>query len=125
MLFRVSCGLAASLLLLLPAAAQSGGPLTGFAPETAERQRSCEAQLLDEPTPEAFRAHLAELTDEPHPAGTPANDRVRAYIDSVMTAAGLSTTEYPYDLYMPSPSSAAETEVALVTPIRQPLNRQE
>ena len=125
MLFRVSCGLAASLLLLLPASAQSGGPPTGFAPETAEQQRACEAQLIDEPTPEAFRAHLAELTDEPHPAGTPANDQVRAYIDSVMTAAGLSTTEYPYDLYMPSPSSAAETEVALVTPIRQPLNRQE
>jgi N-acetylated-alpha-linked acidic dipeptidase len=125
MFFRVSCGLAASLLLLLPASAQSDDPLTGFAPATAEQQRACEAQLIDEPTPEAFRAHLAELTDEPHPAGTPANDRVRAYIDSVMTAAGLSTTEYPYDLYMPSPASAAETKVALVTPIRQPLNRQE
>ena len=125
MLLRVSCGLAVLLLSVLPAAAQSGGPLPGFAPSTAEAQRACEAQLLEQPSPEAFRTHLAALTDEPHPAGTPANDRVRAYIDSVMTAAGLSTTEYPYDLYMPSPASAAETEVALVTPIRRPLNRQE
>jgi len=53
---------------------------------------------------------LERLTREPHPAGTPANDRVRAYIDAVMTAAGLSTTSYPYDLYMPSPASAYETK---------------
>ena len=68
---------------------------------------------------------MERLTREPHPAGTPANDRVRAYIDAVMTAAGLSTTSYPYDLYMPSPASAYETKGALVTPERQPLNRQE
>jgi N-acetylated-alpha-linked acidic dipeptidase len=122
---RTTCCLLVLLLTALPAVAQSGGALSGFAPGSAEAQRACEARLMDQPTPEAFRAHLAELTDEPHPAGSAANDRVRAYIDSVMTAAGLSTTAYPYDLYMPSPSSAAETEVALVTPIRQPLNRQE
>ena len=122
---RPLCVLVVLALPVLPAVGQSDGTPPGFAPATAEAQRACEAQLMDQPTPEAFRAHLAALTDEPHPAGSAANDRVRAYIDSVMTAAGLSTTEYPYDLYMPSPSSAAETEVALVTPIRKPLNRQE
>lgn len=115
---------AAAVLGVLPVAAQDA-PLTGFAPASAEEQRTCEAQLAEAPAPEAFRTHLQELTDEPHPAGTHANDRVRAYIDSVMTAAGLSTTEYPYDLYMPSPESAHDTEVALVTPTRHPLNRQE
>jgi N-acetylated-alpha-linked acidic dipeptidase len=121
---RLSLLLAAALLGVLPATAQDA-PLTGFAPTSAEEQRTCEAQLAEAPTPASFRTHLRELTDEPHPAGTPANDRVRAYIDSVMTAAGLSTTAYPYDLYMPSPSSAHDTELALVTPTRQPLNRQE
>jgi N-acetylated-alpha-linked acidic dipeptidase len=99
--------------------------LTGFTPDGAERQRSCEARLKALPAAEAFRRHLKRLTAEPHPTGSAANERVRAYIDSVMTAAGLSVSSYPYDLYMPSPESAEDTEVALVTPIRRPLNRQE
>ncbi|MEF8815968.1 MAG: M28 family peptidase [Salinibacter sp.] len=123
MSLRVFTGLCAVLMALpLPAHSQ---PLSGFAPASAEQQRACEARLADQPTPAAFRAHLKALTDEPHPAGTPANDRVRAYLDSVMAAAGLSTTHYPYDLYMPSPESAHHTDIALVTPTRQPLNRQE
>ncbi|MFB6230313.1 MAG: M28 family peptidase [Salinibacter sp.] len=111
------------LVVVLPARAQD--TLPGFTPSHAEQQRACEAQLADQPQSAPFRRHLKELTDEPHPAGTPANDRVRAYIDSVMGAAGLSTTEYPYDVYMPAPESAYDTEVALVTPVRKPLNRQE
>ena len=112
----------AVLLLAAPSAAQS---LTGFTPDQAEPQRTCEAQLLEHPQPETFRRHLKRLTREPHPAGSDANAQVAAYLDSVMTAAGLSVTQYPYDLYMPSPESAHDTEVALVTPIRKPLNRQE
>jgi N-acetylated-alpha-linked acidic dipeptidase len=123
MLRRLLSSLCFFFLLVSPVQAQDA--LTGFAPSNAEAQRACEAQLLDQPQPDAFRQHLRALTDEPHPAGTPANDRVRAYIDSVMTAAGLSVTEYPYDLYMPAPESAYDTEVALVRPVRMPLNRQE
>lgn len=123
-MYRLSLLLLVATLGVLPVVAQDAS-LTGFAPASAEEQRACEGRLAEAPTPETFRAHLQALTDEPHPAGTPANDRVRAYIDSVMTAAGLSTTEYPYDLYMPSPESAHNTEVALVTPTRRPLNRQE
>ncbi|MFO8098963.1 MAG: M28 family peptidase [Salinibacter sp.] len=124
MLYRLLPALLAAMLGVLPAAAQDAS-LTGFGPASTEEQRACEGRLAEAPTPETFRAHLQELTDVPHPAGTAANDRVRAYIDSVMTAAGLSTTEYPYDLYMPSPESAHDTEVALVTPTRRPLNQQE
>jgi N-acetylated-alpha-linked acidic dipeptidase len=111
------------IIAVLPARAQD--TLPGFTPSHTEQQRACEAQLADQPQPTTFRRHLKELTDEPHPAGTPANDRVRAYIDSVMTAAGLSTADYPYDLYMPAPESAHNTKVALVTPVRKPLNRRE
>jgi len=122
MLLRLVSCLLAVLLLAAPAAAQS---LTGFTPDRAEQQRACEAQLLEQPQPETFRRHLKRLTREPHPAGSEANDQIAAYLDSVMTAAGLNVTTYPYDLYMPSPESAHDTEVALVTPVRKPLNRQE
>ena len=114
--------LTVSLLGTSSVAAQS---IPGFTPDRAERQRACEAQLLDAPEPETFRRHLKRLTRAPHPAGSAANDRIAAYLDSVMTAAGLRVQQYPYDLYMPSPESAHDTEVALVTPVRKPLNRQE
>ena len=125
MLSRVPSLLSVLLLLGVSSLYAQDAPLTGFAPSSGETQRACEAQLADRVSSDAFRAHLKRLTRAPHPAGTPANDRVRAYIDSVMTAAGLATTTYPYDLYMPSPESAHDTKVALVTPERQPLNRQE
>jgi len=111
-------------LLLLPCAltAQS---LTGFTADRAADQQACEAQLLELPTAEAFRDHLERLTRDPHPAGSAANEAVADYLAETMAAAGLSVERYPYDLYMPSPSSAYTADVALVTPVRQPLNRQE
>ena len=117
--------LAVALAALLPVSVQAQDALVGFTPERAEAQRACEARLHELPQPEAFRAHLQRLTREPHPAGSAANAQVAAYLDSVMTAAGLEVTKYPYDLYMPSPESAEDTRVALVTPVRLPLNRQE
>jgi N-acetylated-alpha-linked acidic dipeptidase len=124
---RYPVTLLATLLLLLsgPEALRAQDAPTGFAPDRAPAQASCEAQLLDRPTPETFRSHLQTLTQEPHPAGTPANDRVGDYIASTMDEAGLTVERYPYDLYMPAPASAHETRVELVTPLRMPLNRQE
>jgi len=116
-------------LLVLDASAQTSSDanpdLVGFTPETARAQAQCEARLVDVPQAAAFRAHLRRLTAEPHPAGSAANERVAAYIDSVMTAAGLTVERYPYDLYMPSPEAAHDVDVALVTPVRRPLNRLE
>lgn len=98
--------------------------LTGFSPATVEDQLACEARLQALPSSEAFRTHLRELTKEPHIGATPANDRVGAYIAEVMAAAGLTVTQYPYDVYLPS-GKDTEIDVALVTPIRLPLNNQE
>jgi len=126
-MLRSLAALSTALLMLacvLPLHAQDATP-TGFAPNRADAQAACEAQLLDLPTPDTFRAHLETLTQEPHPSGTPANDRVGAYIASAMQDAGLTVERYPYDLYMPQPASAHDTRVELVTPIRMPLNRQE
>ena len=102
-----------------------GQELTGFASDRVKTQQRCEARLMELPDSASFRNHLKRLTQEPHPAGSAANERVAAYLDSVMSAAGLQVDTYPYDLYMPSPDAAHAVDVALVTPIRQPLNRQE
>jgi N-acetylated-alpha-linked acidic dipeptidase len=105
-----------------PLLAQS---LAGFTSERASSQLLCEARLQELPSPEGFRAHLERLSAEPNPAGTEANERVAAYLAEMMEAAGLRVERYPYDLYMPSPESAHDTRVDLVTPIRKPLNLQE
>lgn len=96
---------------------------SGFSPAGAAAQEACEAQLQTLPTAEAFRAHLEQLTKEPHIGGTPANDRVGDYMAEAMAAAGLTVDRYPYDVYLPDPNT--DIEIALVTPIRLPLNNQE
>lgn len=107
-------------LFAAPLCAQS---YTGFSSAGAQAQQACEAQLQALPTAAAFRAHLEQLTKEPHIGGTPANDRVGDYMATVMAEAGLTVDRYPYDVYLPDPQT--EIDVALVTPIRLPLNNQE
>lgn len=99
--------------------------ISGFTTERAEAQLTCEARLMELPSPRRFRMHLERLSAEPNPAGTEANRRVADYLAEVMEASGLRVDRYPYDLYMPSPESAHSTRVELVTPIRKPLNLQE
>ena len=110
-------------LLLLGAPAALAQPLTGFTADHAAAQRACEAQLLEVPSPETFRVHLERLTEKPHPAGSEANQAVADYLAETMKTAGLTVERYPYDVYLPSLDT--EVEVALVTPVRQPLNNQE
>ena len=71
----------------------------------------------------AFRKHLQTITREPHTAGSTANERVRDYMASVMTQAGWKTDIYPYELYMPK--EPGTSQVAIVEPVRLPLNNQE
>lgn len=70
-----------------------------------------------------FRTHLERLCQEPHPAGSEANERVMQYISEVMMNAGLSVEIFPYDIYLPIGQGTSTIE--LVTPIRKPLNQQE
>ncbi|ARA94182.1 glutamate carboxypeptidase [Rhodothermaceae bacterium RA] len=113
----------ALFLFLLAAPTLHAQQLTGFSPEQAGRQATCEARLQALPTPEAFRRHLEALTREPHPTGSEANARVAAYIADAMARAGLQVERYPYDVYLPTLET--DIDVALVTPIRKPLNNQE
>jgi len=121
---QIACLVCAVLLLAAGPHPASGQALPGFTPDRAATQQQCEAQFLDAPSSDGFRAHLEALTTDPHPAGTKANDDVGMYIGRQMEAAGFQVDRYPYDLYMPDPEQASAS-VALVTPQRMPLGIQE
>jgi N-acetylated-alpha-linked acidic dipeptidase len=71
----------------------------------------------------SFREHLEQLTKDPHPAGTIANERVRDYIEQVMSAAGLNVHLYPYDVMLPV--EPGESILEIVSPIKITLNQYE
>lgn len=97
-------------------------PLVGFSKQAAKRQRALEDDLCGRLCPERFRQHLEAISSEPHPAGSAANERVASYLAGVMRAAGWQVELPAYDAYLPLASSSY---VALVTPVRRPLNQQE
>ena len=70
-----------------------------------------------------FKFHLDKLCQEPHPAGSAANERVMQYIAGVMNNAGLTVEIFPYDIYLPV--GQGNSAIELVTPIRKPLNQHE
>ena len=97
--------------------------LTGFSPESSKTQLQTEKQFLENVQSERFKLHLENLTKHPHIAGTKANEDVRDYMIKTMDDAGWSVKTFPYEVYMSA--GPGESSVALVTPIRQPLNQQE
>lgn len=101
----------------------SSAQIAGFASSNQQAQADLEEMFLKLPESETFKRHLRELTKEPHPAGTPANFRVADYMARVMQQAGMTVERPPYDIYLPT--GPGEVELALVTPIRMPLNNKE
>lgn len=101
----------------------SVGAQTGFSVPAQETQLAAESLLLSYPQPDEYRLHLAQLTALPHLTGTPANEKVAAYIGQVMKSAGLEVEYYPYDIYMSK--GPGDIEVRLEKPIRMPLNNRE
>jgi N-acetylated-alpha-linked acidic dipeptidase len=107
------------LAAVLPLAASP--PPAAQAPPSAALT-ACESRLLELPRPEQFKRHHEMLTREPHVAGSPASFRVVEYLEEAMRTAGLTVERFEYDVYLPQHVSA---DVALVTPVRMPLNNQE
>jgi len=97
--------------------------LTGFTATGARRQLETESHFLELPSSEAFRRHLETITRDPHPFGSSANAAVAEYAARTMAAAGLEVKRYAYDVY--APLLYPEADVALVRPLRLPLNNQE
>ncbi len=125
----LSLGLFLGLFLLqgfrpLPAAADDVYQLlAGFTAKGSQDQHRREEVFLPLPQADGYRAHLERLTRDPHPTGSAANYALADYLATVMDEAGLWVERHEYDAWMPHhlPSS----RVALVTPIRLPLNDQE
>jgi N-acetylated-alpha-linked acidic dipeptidase len=115
-LFLISLSLLAGLAL-------QAQEFTGYSPEGAQAQDQLEAQFRETIDKSRFKIHLKTLTENPHIAGTPANEKVKDYIVSSMDAAGLDVKTYPYEVYMSS--SPGESLVEVITPEEIVLDQQE
>ncbi|MDF0717501.1 M28 family peptidase [Muricauda sp. 334s03] len=95
----------------------------GYTASSKSEQETLESTFISTVDFPKFKEHLQKLTEKPHVAGTPANEKVADYIFQVMDNAGLDVERYPYDIYMSTDGGTSVVE--LVTPIRLPLNQQE
>jgi hypothetical protein len=59
-----------ALLLVLAPIPADGDELLGFYPSSRETELAAEAVLQETPAPDSARRWLAQLTEEPHVAGT-------------------------------------------------------
>jgi len=95
----------------------------GYSAAEQAKQKQWEEAWLQTTDFGRFRQHLTQLTSHPHPAGSPANEKVRDYLMTTMQKAGWNTQALPYDILLPrDPGFSA---VSIVTPHRIPLNNQE
>ena len=109
-----------SLLVACSIQAQN---LTGYSPKAAKSQIQLEAQFRESINKSRFKTHLKTLTENPHIAGTPVNEKVKDYIVSSMGEAGLEVETYPYEVYMSS--GPGESCVEVITPEEIVLDQQE
>lgn len=109
-----------SLVVTLSLSAQD---FTGYSPESAKAQEQLEAQFRKSIDKSRFKTHLKTLTENPHIAGTPANEKVKDYIMESMSGAGLDVKSYPYEVYMSS--GPGESLVELISPETMMLDQQE
>jgi N-acetylated-alpha-linked acidic dipeptidase len=97
--------------------------LTGYSPEGAKAELELEAHFRANIDKSRFKTHLKTLTENPHIAGTPANEVVRDYMAKVMEDAGMDVDIYPYDIYMSD--GPGESVLEIITPDEIVLDQQE
>lgn len=95
----------------------------GFSATNAARQDYCEARFQELPSSDAFREHLRLITANPHPTGSAQQVEVGNYLDRVMTAAGFTVRQHPYDVYLPQLTD--DVEVHIVSPVAMQLSNRE
>ncbi|WP_019038273.1 M28 family peptidase [Psychroflexus tropicus] len=110
-------------LSLLAGLALQAQNLTGYSSDDAKTQVQLEADFRSSINKSRFKTHLKTLTENPHIAGTPANEKVKDYIVKSMDAAGLDVETYPYEVFMSS--SPGESLVEVITPEEIVLDQQE
>lgn len=101
------------LALLVPQLVFAQGP-GAFTP--------AEKVFLDTPTPDRARRWLAQLTEDPHVAGTPAEKKVADFVLARFKEFGLDAEMVRYDVFLNHPR---EVSLALTSPVREELKLRE
>jgi N-acetylated-alpha-linked acidic dipeptidase len=88
----------------------------------AQGPPTAEKVFLDTPTPDRARRWLAELTEDPHVAGTPAEKKVADYVLARFKEFGLVAEMVRYDVFLNHPRNVS---LKLVSPVQQELKLSE
>src|SRR4051794_10659294 len=123
---RPFCRLAAAIIALLAPTtrtrgADDAGPI-GFAPGSRAAQAKAEAHALGVPTPDAARAWLRGLTEEPHVAGTPADRKTAEDVRDKLVSWGWKAELAEYEVLLNYPK---QVYCGLVRPELKPLKVRE
>jgi N-acetylated-alpha-linked acidic dipeptidase len=101
-------------LLLLPQLVSAQAPVlggsgsqAGFAAGSREAQARAEKVFLDTPTPDRARRWLAQLTEEPHVAGTPEEKKVAEFVLGRFKEFGLQAEMTRYDVFLNHPKQVS------------------
>jgi len=105
-----------------PLAQGDDGPMFGFTSASKAAQGKAEAHALGIPTPDAARAWLRALTEEPHVAGTPADHKTAIDVRDKLRSWGWQADLAEYDVLLNYPTRA---ELSIVLPKPFPLKTTE
>lgn len=94
-------------------------PPTGFSRASADANAPFERIVLDTPTPDHARAWLFALTQEPHVAGTAAEQKVAEWVRSRFTDFGLDVEMVKYDVFLNHPKRVS---LKMTEPTEAPLS---
>jgi N-acetylated-alpha-linked acidic dipeptidase len=95
-----------ALVALATSARGQEGPI-GFAPGSKAAQAKAEAHALSVPTPDAARAWLRAITEEPHVAGTPADYKTAIDVRDKLRSWGWQAELAEYEVLLNYPKSSS------------------
>ncbi len=95
----------------------------GFLPSQLAAEKTFEQNFLNSDKFSRFKGHLAELTKNPHIAGTPENELVKDYMVKIMSEAGMEVKVWPYDVYLPN--HPGKSELQIIAPVQMTLSQKE
>ena len=96
---------------IAPLGAQQLPSIPGYSPASSYTQRQLEQSAIAGPLATRARTNSAELSKEPHIAGTPAQKRTADYVIAQMKAMGLETELRTYDVWLPHATSVSITKL--------------
>lgn len=95
------------------------GPIEGFTRSESGAERQLEEKFRAVPAADSARAHLKQLTAQPHVAGTKEDYETAVYVRDRLREYGLAADIKAYDVLLPYPKQPSVLE--LVSPRREKL----